>query len=162
MKIKLSEAINLIERQTGKKVILTEAKSLEFLQQERDEIMKDMENDQDVIDNVENGSSGPVAEYGKKLNAIDNMMAGVEMKIKKLESEAETLIKSKVDTTALKAKIKVYMDGISKGNASNAVMNNLKAVNKDLSEANKKNNDIDKKIEKLMDRAWELKFGSEE
>lgn len=162
MKIKLSEAIKLIERQTGKKVILTEAKSLEFLQQERDEIMKDMENDQDVIDNVENGSSGPVAEYGKKLNAIDNMMAGVEMKIKKLESEAETLIKSKVDTTALKAKIKGYMDGISKGNASNAVMNNLKIVNKELADATKINNAIDKKVGKIMDRVWDLKFKESE
>lgn len=162
MKIKLSEAIKLIERQTGKKVILTEAKSLEVLQQERDEIMNDMENDQDVIDNVENGSSGPVAEYGKKLNAIDNMMAGVEMKIKKLESEAETLIKSKVDTTALKAKVKGYMDGISKGNASNAVMNNLKIVNKELADATKINNAIDKKVGKIMDRVWDLKFKESE
>ena len=54
------------------------------------------------------------------------------------------------------------MDGISKGNASNSVMINLKIVNKELAEANKANNVIDKKIGNIMDKVWDLKFKEEE
>lgn len=162
MKISLSKAIRLIEAKTGKKVILIGAKSLDVLEAERNEILTDMENDPDVIENVENGATGPVAEYGKKLNAIDKKISEVEAKIKSLEAQAEALQKSKKDTTSLKNKLQTYMDGISKGNASNAVMNNLKIVNKELAEANKANNVIDKKIGNIMDKVWDLKFKEEE
>jgi chromosome segregation ATPase len=48
---------------------------MQSLHNDRQQLQSDMENDPDVIANVERGDSGPVAEYGEQLDALDDQIA---------------------------------------------------------------------------------------
>jgi len=48
---------------------------MQSLHNDRQQLQLDMENDPDVIANVERGDSGPVAEYGEQLDALDDQIA---------------------------------------------------------------------------------------
>ena len=54
---------------------------------QRERVMSDMEDDDDVLQNVNVGHKGAVARYGKELDSIDKKMQIVHEKVKTLDSQ---------------------------------------------------------------------------
>ena len=69
----------------------------EDLIRQRDQVMSEMENDEDVLQNVNVGHKGAVAKFGKDLDKIDRKLEAIREKKKSFE---ETLADAKKEASS--------------------------------------------------------------
>ncbi len=86
------------------------------LQDQRDRVMKEMENDPDVLRKPTVGNKGPVADYGKQLNKIEFKQRRLEAAMNQKEREVEQARKDYEDLKRKELKINdSTMQALGKG-----------------------------------------------
>jgi len=79
--------VNLMQKSRGMEIKIQHAEK--DLLRQREQVMSDMENDEDVLQNYNVGHKGAVARYGKDLDKLDIQLERIRDQKKSLETRLE-------------------------------------------------------------------------
>ena len=77
--------VNTMQKSRGMEIKIQHAEK--DLLRQREQVMSDMENDEDVLQNYNVGHKGAVARYGKELDKIDRQLDNIRDQKKTLEAQ---------------------------------------------------------------------------